>query len=51
MTQQALDGLEVVVGHEEMAGIGVPEGVGGDTFGDSGTGDRRANSALDMSFV
>lgn len=51
MSQQALDGLEVVVGQQQMTGKGVPEGVRRNPFGDSGARGGLFDSTLNMGFV
>jgi len=51
VAEEALDGLEIVVGEEQMAGVRVTKCVRGNALGDAGTGDRGLDGTLNVGFV
>ena len=51
MSEEALNGLKVVVSEEEMTGKGVPESVWRNAFGDARTKNSLSDGALDVGFV
>ncbi len=51
MAEEALDGLEVVVGEEQVAGEGVTEGMRGNALGDGGLGGGVFDGSLDVGLM